>query len=49
MLPLDGSPPAEDADRRWDGRSVHGWEGTYGEYLTAKVAKVFPELFRTVT
>ena len=21
------------------------WDGTYGDYLTAKVAKVFPELF----
>ena len=27
-------------------RSVRAWEGTYGEYLTAKVAKVFPDLFR---
>jgi isopenicillin N synthase-like dioxygenase len=44
-LPLDGSPPADDADRRWDGASVHAWEGTYGDYLTAKVAKVFPDLF----
>ena len=48
-LPLGGSPPADDADRRWDGASVHGWTGTYGDYLTAKVAKVFPDLFATVT
>lgn len=48
-LPLDGSPPADDADRRWDGVSPRGWDGTYGEYLTAKVAKVFPELFAAVT
>ena len=48
-LPLDGSPPADDAARRWDGASVHAWDGTYGEYLTAKVARVFPELFDTVT
>jgi isopenicillin N synthase-like dioxygenase len=47
-LPLAGSPPADDADRRWDGASVHAWEGTYGEYLTAKVARVFPDLFRAV-
>jgi isopenicillin N synthase-like dioxygenase len=33
-----------DADDRWDGASVHEWSGTYGDYLTAKVAKVFPEL-----
>ncbi len=30
---------------RWDGGDVLAWERTYGEYLTAKVAKVFPELF----
>ncbi len=24
------------------------WDGTYGDYLTAKVAKVFPDLFRAV-
>ena len=48
-LPLGDSPPADDADRRWDGSSVHAWAGTYGDYLTAKVAKVFPELFTDVT
>jgi isopenicillin N synthase-like dioxygenase len=47
-LPLDGSPPADDASRRWDGASVHAWDGTYGDYLTAKVARVFPELFGRV-
>jgi len=47
-LPLDDSPPADDADRRWDGASVHAWTGTYGDYLTAKVARVFPELFADV-
>ncbi len=43
-LPLAGTPPADDAGRRWDKTSVHAWEGTYGDYLTAKVAKVFPLL-----
>ena len=47
-LPLDGSPPADDGERRWDGASVHAWNGTYGEYLNAKVARVFPELFASV-
>lgn len=47
-LPLDDSPPADDVDRRWDGASVHAWTGTYGDYLTAKVARVFPELFADV-
>jgi isopenicillin N synthase-like dioxygenase len=46
--PLDGTPPADDAGRRWDGSSVHAWTGTYGSYLTAKVARVFPELFAEV-
>ncbi len=31
-------------DDRWDGTSVHEWTGTYGDYLTAKVARVFPAL-----
>jgi isopenicillin N synthase-like dioxygenase len=31
--------------QRWDGADVTAWDGTYGDYLTAKVAKVFPELF----
>ena len=33
-----------DKDYRWDGQSVHAWEGVYGDYLSAKVAKVFPQL-----
>jgi isopenicillin N synthase-like dioxygenase len=48
-LPLDGSPPADDSTRRWDGASVRAWTGTYGDYLSAKVAKVFPDLFAMVT
>jgi isopenicillin N synthase-like dioxygenase len=47
-LPLEGSPPADDADRRWDGASVHAWTGRYGDYLSGKVAKVFPDLFAGV-
>jgi isopenicillin N synthase-like dioxygenase len=46
-LPLDNAPlPSSD---RWDGRDVTAWEGTYGDYLTAKVSKVFPQLFAEVT
>jgi isopenicillin N synthase-like dioxygenase len=40
--------PADPTDR-WDGASVHEWTGTYGEYLTAKVAKVFPALHDDLT
>lgn len=47
-LPLDGTPPAADIDRRWDGADVQAWDGPYGDYLTAKVSKVFPELFADV-
>jgi len=43
-LPLKGTVPADDAGSRWDGVSVHEWSGTYGDYLTAKVARVFPDL-----
>ena len=42
-------PPAAGAADRWDGADVLAWEGTYGEYLTAKVAKVFPALFGTIS
>jgi isopenicillin N synthase-like dioxygenase len=33
-----------DPTSRWDGASVHDFEGTYGDYLLGKVSKVFPEL-----
>ena len=46
---LDDAAPPDDADHRWDGASVHAWEGRYGDYLTAKVARVFPDLFADVT
>ncbi len=43
-LPLAGPVPADDAATRWDGESVHGAAGTYGEHLVSRVARVFPEL-----
>jgi len=38
-----------DADKaeRWDHASVHEFDGTYGDYLLGKVAKVFPQLSET--
>jgi isopenicillin N synthase-like dioxygenase len=45
-LPLDRSPST--TNERWDGADVTAWEGRYGDYLTAKVAKVFPELFDAI-
>ncbi|MEM7309192.1 MAG: 2-oxoglutarate and iron-dependent oxygenase domain-containing protein [Planctomycetota bacterium] len=45
VRPIDAAGPVPD-DRagRWDGASVHALSGTYGEYLLAKVARVFPGL-----
>jgi isopenicillin N synthase-like dioxygenase len=38
----------EDAPGRWDGADPAQFAGTYGQYLLAKVGKVFPELRREV-
>lgn len=38
------SKVAADRMERWDQASVHEFEGTYGDYLLSKVAKVFPQL-----
>ena len=35
-------------EARWDSASVHDFEGTYGDYVLGKVAKVFPQLRREV-
>jgi isopenicillin N synthase-like dioxygenase len=39
-VPEESLPP----EQRWDGADPFTFEGTYGDYLTAKVAKVFPAL-----
>lgn len=46
-LPVDRTTIAADRAERWDGASVHEFEGTYGDYLLGKVAKVFPQLVET--
>jgi isopenicillin N synthase-like dioxygenase len=38
----------DDRRERWDHASVHEFDGTYGDYLLAKVSKVFPQLRRSV-
>jgi isopenicillin N synthase-like dioxygenase len=45
-LPIVQRPPDADASAasRWDHASVHGFTGTYGDYLVQKVSKVFPDL-----
>lgn len=51
ILPIDelaDAPVADDRNERWDQSSVHEFRGTYGDYLLAKVSKVFPQLRREV-
>ena len=51
IKPIDLSQvpfPIDDSAERWDGTSVHSFEGTYGDYILGKVAKVFPDLEKKV-
>jgi isopenicillin N synthase-like dioxygenase len=41
------APALDDGAERWDGASVHLFEGTYGDYILAKVSRVFPQLRRS--
>jgi len=43
-LPIVERPADDDAARRWDHTSVHGFDGTYGDYILSKVGRVFPDL-----
>ena len=44
-IPLDQvALPEDDTPTRWDGKSVHEFKGTYGDYVLGKVSKVFPSL-----
>ncbi len=43
-IPFVDPAPSDDRDTRWDDTSLRHLSGTYGQYLTKKVAKVFPEL-----
>ncbi len=45
VLPFSDEPRTNESRARWDGADVAAWTGTYGDYLTAKVARVFPDLF----
>ena len=44
----EASRVASDRTERWDRASVHEFSGTYGDYVLAKVSKVFPQLRRAV-
>jgi len=48
IRPIALEPVRDDRHERWDGASVHQFSGTYGDYLLEKVAKVFPQLRRSV-
>jgi isopenicillin N synthase-like dioxygenase len=43
-LPIVDRPTDDGGRRRWDHMSVHGFQGTYGDYIVSKVGKVFPDL-----
>jgi hypothetical protein len=43
-VPEVAGRPAPEHRRRWDGADLETVTGTYGEYLTGKVAHVFPAL-----
>ncbi len=47
-VPSEEPEALDDGATRWDGASVHRWVGTYGDYLMAKVARVFPTLGSTL-
>jgi polar amino acid transport system ATP-binding protein len=40
--------PQDDSATRWDRASVHAFGGTYGDYLLAKIGRVFPQLKKTL-
>jgi isopenicillin N synthase-like dioxygenase len=46
VTPVGRGELADDREQRWDRASVHDFRGSYGDYLLAKVGKVFPELGR---
>lgn len=48
-MPIVERPQDDDAAERWDRTSVHGFTGTYGQYVLGKVAKVFPDLAADTT
>ena len=50
---IERAPVASQRGRRpgvrWDGADLRAFQGTYGDYVTSKVAKVFPALHRAVS
>ena len=48
IVAADETLATADRHARWDHASVHEFEGTYGDYILAKVSKVFPQLLDRV-
>jgi isopenicillin N synthase-like dioxygenase len=49
VQPVPGcGPGTDDSGRRWDGANLQAFDGTYGDYVSAKVGKVFPNLKQAV-
>jgi isopenicillin N synthase-like dioxygenase len=40
----DRAAASADGSRRWDGQDLQAFTGSYGDYLLAKVSRVFPQL-----
>ena len=48
IVTVDATLATDDRAARWDRASVHDFEGTYSDYILAKVSRVFPQLRRSV-
>jgi polar amino acid transport system ATP-binding protein len=49
VAPVPGAAAGQDdSGRRWDGANLQAFEGTYGDYVSAKVGRVFPDLKQRV-
>jgi isopenicillin N synthase-like dioxygenase len=46
IQPIRTASTCNDESDRWDRENVHDFEGTYGDYILKKVARVFPQLAR---
>ena len=49
MTPISAAVPGRPGEARWDAEDVHAYGGTYGDYLTSRVGRVFPELKAAVS
>lgn len=47
-LPIAANVHAAESRSRWDNAEPIAWNGRYGDYLTNKVSKAFPQLFEQV-